>query len=260
MTSRVWRESKQSGGTLLLLMAMADFADDEGICFPAVETLAKKARMTARHVRRVLRELEEKGEIRSQPNAGPHGVNVYKITLGEDKMSGDIGVPSPRTFSASPPDMHVLQTVIDPSIEPSKKEDELTLEAARFVEWFIAELKATGAPEPRVTPGMRTSWAGAYEKMRRIDGRSKEEIVKVCRWARRDPFWSGNFMSPAKLRQKNKDEVFYYDVFLNRITNGHSNVQRSNPRDCEANRSAINAYAEYDKQLAAGGVQHDLAG
>ena len=40
----VWEESPYDGRRLLLHLALADFANDEGTCFPSLKTLARKAR------------------------------------------------------------------------------------------------------------------------------------------------------------------------------------------------------------------------
>ena len=42
--SYVWESSPFKGERLLLHLALADFANDEGECWPAQPTLAKKAR------------------------------------------------------------------------------------------------------------------------------------------------------------------------------------------------------------------------
>lgn len=44
--ARVWDQSQHSGSELLMLLALADFADDDGNSYPAVPTLAAKCRMT----------------------------------------------------------------------------------------------------------------------------------------------------------------------------------------------------------------------
>lgn len=44
--SKVWECSQHSGSNLLMLLAVADFSDDDGMAFPAVEKLAKKCRMS----------------------------------------------------------------------------------------------------------------------------------------------------------------------------------------------------------------------
>ena len=46
--ARVWKYSKACKGNLLVLHALADFANDQGIAWPSVETLAKKARPKVR--------------------------------------------------------------------------------------------------------------------------------------------------------------------------------------------------------------------
>jgi len=47
--ARVWAETKQSGPHLLMLLAIADFADDNGNAYPSVNTLAKKCRIEPRN-------------------------------------------------------------------------------------------------------------------------------------------------------------------------------------------------------------------
>jgi len=42
---RVWDHSAASGSFLLMLLAIADFADDDGNAYPSVPTLARKCRM-----------------------------------------------------------------------------------------------------------------------------------------------------------------------------------------------------------------------
>lgn len=90
-------------------------------------------------------------------------------------------------------------------------------EAKGFVRWFKEELANTGAKSLRITESAEKAWADCYEKLIRIDGRTKAEIVKVCRWARAHEFWGKNFLSPMKLRDKNPDKIAYYDVFLDRM-------------------------------------------
>jgi hypothetical protein len=78
----VWQHSQQSGGALVLLLAIADSAhDDGGGAYPSIDTLAKKARMTGRNVNILLKTLVDAGEIAITPGAGPNGVNLYRVIL-----------------------------------------------------------------------------------------------------------------------------------------------------------------------------------
>lgn len=83
--SRVWEHSQHGGSTLLLLLALADWADDWGYCYPSHETMARKIRSGERNVYYLLRKLEESGEIRII-NRGRGGkaseTSVYQVIVG----------------------------------------------------------------------------------------------------------------------------------------------------------------------------------
>lgn len=79
--SLVWEHSKQQGSALLVLLAIADFADDDGYCYPSVERLAHKSRMSVRNVRYILRQLEESGELVIERGGGRHRTNRYRVML-----------------------------------------------------------------------------------------------------------------------------------------------------------------------------------
>jgi hypothetical protein len=91
-------------------------------------------------------------------------------------------------------------------------------EAERFVDWFLALLAETGSAKLELTASVRYGWAEAYDRLVRLDGRTKEEIKAVCRWARNDDFWRTNFMAPPKLREK-KHGVPYFDLLSNKMNN-----------------------------------------
>lgn len=79
--TEVWRRSQHSGSHLLMMLALADFSDDVGSSYPSVATLATKCRMKPRNANVVLAALIESGELERKPNAGPKGVNRYRIQL-----------------------------------------------------------------------------------------------------------------------------------------------------------------------------------
>ena len=92
--ARVWELSRHSGTDLLMLLAIADFADDEGNAYPAVSTLATKCRMKPRNCQYLLRSLEVSGELSIVLNAGPYGANLYRINLAALGVQHSAGVQS----------------------------------------------------------------------------------------------------------------------------------------------------------------------
>jgi hypothetical protein len=80
--SRVWDQSKQDGPHLLLILALADHASDDGVCWPGIPKLAEKVRKSERQVKRLLRSLEESGELYINRCTGRGNSNLYYITVG----------------------------------------------------------------------------------------------------------------------------------------------------------------------------------
>lgn len=153
--SKVWESSQHSGSNLLMLLAIADFSDDDGMAFPAVEKLAKKCRMSKRNAQDRLRELSESGELTILKNQGPPPKypNLFKVNLdllgvkptapvqpaspvqsnvdrgAAHRMAGvKPTAPKPSINHQQPPD---VAQALSPAVRKTKK-DEITL--AQFLE------------------------------------------------------------------------------------------------------------------------------
>ena len=85
-----WRQNLPSTAKLVLL-ALADAADDEGNCWPSVATIARKAGVTTRTVRRVMETLTNRRLLTAEPryrSDGSCSSNRYRLSLeGGDRMS-----------------------------------------------------------------------------------------------------------------------------------------------------------------------------
>jgi hypothetical protein len=75
----VWKCSRAKCGDLLVALAIADFADDEGNAYPSIATLSKKSRLSDRQVKRAIKNLEILGELRILRGTGPFGTNRYQL-------------------------------------------------------------------------------------------------------------------------------------------------------------------------------------
>lgn len=106
--AEVWENSPEKGGALLVLLALADYANDEGVCWPSMATLAHKARMDERNVRRIVGKLTKSGELelveRGGLEKGRPRANRYRVRPGGGKMSPQEpgqNVPAAGTFNPS---------------------------------------------------------------------------------------------------------------------------------------------------------------
>lgn len=83
----VWDHSREKGGTLLLQLAIADYAhDDGGGAWPSIPTLSRKARMTPRNVQLRIATLVSHHELEVEYGAGPNGVNIYRLLMGGETV------------------------------------------------------------------------------------------------------------------------------------------------------------------------------
>jgi hypothetical protein len=124
LTNAVWKHSKQKSGALIVLLAIADYANDEGNAWPSVSTLARKVRMSKRNVQRWLSTLQRDGELRVLRNQGRCSVNIYKICLppgkaekGDARATNDTGDAKPVTSISSTNEADVTQSVNETSKE-----------------------------------------------------------------------------------------------------------------------------------------------
>lgn len=101
----VWQESPYSGERLLLHLALADYASDEGICFPSHHTLARKARCSTSWVSQTMRQMvkDELIVVVERAGNGRGKVGRYRLIKGstESDLSDDIGVTATPNRSHS---------------------------------------------------------------------------------------------------------------------------------------------------------------
>ena len=122
--SLVWNRAPYSENRLIVLLALADWANDEGQSWPCIERLAKKARVDRRSAQRILRKLEIDGFIQTELNRGRGNQNRYTINL--EKLKG--GTVSPieeikggveNTEKAALRTQKAVAVSPDPLVEPS---------------------------------------------------------------------------------------------------------------------------------------------
>lgn len=102
-TRRVWEHSQQKKMHLLLLAALAEMTNQRSeVCNPSVEYLADKIGVGERQAQRLLRELEESGELYAPPAVGRTRKTLYFVVVGLD--AEEIAAVLVRQFEMTAPD------------------------------------------------------------------------------------------------------------------------------------------------------------
>jgi hypothetical protein len=76
-----WKRSPLKSSRLLLVLALADAADDEGWSSPKVNWLAERARVKPRQAQRILRDLEADGSLEVRTGSGRGHSSSYRLRL-----------------------------------------------------------------------------------------------------------------------------------------------------------------------------------
>lgn len=87
----IWHAYPQGGSELLLMLALADHADDTGDrIYPSVQTMARKTRMSERTVQYLLRRMQERGWLLLvEPGGGRNRTARYRIVIEAIGNSAD---------------------------------------------------------------------------------------------------------------------------------------------------------------------------
>ena len=239
MMTLVFEHYPGTAGEMLLALAIADHAHDDGSnVFPSVPSLAQKSRQSERTVQRQLRSMEVSGWLQcvQRSEGGRNKASRYRINpswIDEPKafefgkvseaINGDTvspfeppkrchGVtvsgsnPSPETVTSTTrngdtavsPAYNHHRTIKPPVVphESPKPDDAADRELAG---WMFERLQA-------LNPGHREPnwrrWCRELRMMRERDRRTAAQMRELFAWANADPFWSGNILSPGKLREK----------------------------------------------------------
>lgn len=93
-----WSLEEVMGSEALVLLALADQANDEGFCWPSQQKLAPKARQSVSTLRRSLRSLEKMGLLTTITRSSTRGrrSNVYLLHIG---AKPDLSMKSARTVN-----------------------------------------------------------------------------------------------------------------------------------------------------------------
>jgi hypothetical protein len=139
-----WKVDGLTSAEKFVLVALADRADEAGICWPSLADIARRCCVSERHARTILRSIEAAGHVSTQRSAGPGGANRFRVHPQIPTASPDPriipGIPRPSTRKRGspstgslvppPPDPRIRQTFREPSKNPDGPSKPIGLIAA----------------------------------------------------------------------------------------------------------------------------------
>lgn len=222
VSSWVWHgdETRElAGNEMILMLALADVADDNGRCRYLADDddlsydgLAKKARVDRRTIERLIPKLRKQGLLSMQRGSKSRS-NEFTIVVPwaariADNLSGN-GLDAPTAGSDSPTtatgftdtsgeETSLIRIDVSDVTTSDVASDTDDVEVRRLCDLLASAVRANGH---RVeTVGVR--WWQACERLMRIDGYTSQQIEWMIRWATSDEFWAANIRSMPKLREK----------------------------------------------------------
>ncbi|EOW0900963.1 helix-turn-helix domain-containing protein [Klebsiella pneumoniae] len=241
LTGYVWDACASSGmklSSVAIMARLADFSNDEGVCWPSIATISRQIGAGESTVRTAIAALEKEGWLtRTQRrNGNRNASNVYQLNVSKlqkaafshlsvsdpSESGGDPSVRSttdpsdinPSCPDASQPDeqgsadeflsRHPDAVVYSAAKRQWGSQDDLT--CAEFI-WgkiiSMYELAAESDGEVvRPKEPNWTAWANEVRLMVMQDGRTHKQICSLFKRANKDSFWCKNVLSPSKLREK----------------------------------------------------------
>lgn len=196
--SQVWNMEIDDSTAKLTLMALADFSDDEGYCYPSYEVLAKKISKSKRTAIRAVEKLTELGFLQKEKrelNDGTSRTNLYKIVSENERVTqtppmmtnGKEAVTSMTSHS----DTDDTRVVTNVSLHSDKGVTPINITTNRTVSRTIKEPSINPLPPKGVSlpdfidPKLWQEYL-AYKKERREKLSTKGIEMKFSEWAKWD--------------------------------------------------------------------------
>jgi len=119
----VWDHSRAKGSALLLLLAIADNANDYGLAWPGIETLAQRTRIGKRATIKQLEKLEKTGELMIYRRSGQHNHYILNVNATDEMRAVAISALAAKLGES----VEAIKSGLLPLVNPSSPVTESSL-------------------------------------------------------------------------------------------------------------------------------------
>lgn len=195
------------GADKLLLLAIADRADDDGVCWLGQKNLGAKCGVTDRAIRAGLGRLETAGLIERehrQRENGSRTSDLIRVLIQPEDSSGrppiqpEVKRRSNRKPTSAPDTSEETLGVSRSAREGEQQALDVPADRVdRLVEWHRGKVEAKiGRP-----PSKTTSVRPAASELLRLVGEDSGAIVAMWEFAGTSPFWADKVLTLPKWKQ-----------------------------------------------------------
>lgn len=180
LMTQVWKNTPLRGTELLIMLCLADHANDDGVCWPSYKRISERSRTSPRWAMRCVKSLESQGYLtRERGNVG-HS-NTYHISIPSDKVVNSVHppkdvkgvkpvVPSSPTPAVqfTPPLLFndtggVVPSSHESSVEPSENRHESAAKAASVsVEHVFEHILSVSTTNQVLAVALAERWINAH--------------------------------------------------------------------------------------------------
>lgn len=183
LMTAVWERDDLSSTQKLVLLALADWANDEGLCWPSIARICTKASLKQRAVQMAIRSLEDAGFIRRDEVMGKG--NKYWLTIPPHEMHPCTTFTPPLHEMHPTPALNAPNTSINHqlpiNVDNAPSDDDAPVSPDEVLEYWNTLAGRHGLPKiSKLTPARKQrlkarikefpeieSWATAFKNIER---------------------------------------------------------------------------------------------
>jgi hypothetical protein len=190
-----------------VLLYLAERADEDGQCWPSVETIAEVTGWRERAVRYALDRLEQAGLIKRERRHRSDGARssdliVLCLPASGAARDGHLAAPGATPSGTKRRNLAARGAAQIPPSEPLSEPKNMSAIARADVERLCAHLANRITGNGSKPPTITDKWRTAARLMLDNDHRTEQDIHAAIDWCQTDEFWRGNVLSMPTLRKQ----------------------------------------------------------
>jgi len=220
------------------------------------KSLSKETGVSQQSVRTSLKRLKSTNELTIKSTSKYSIITICNYSSYQDKdIKANQQLTNKLTINQPASNQQVTTNNNDNNINNVNKEQEHAKNEIVFYEEtknictvFIQSLENKNLHPKSLKE--KIAWLDAIQKCKTIDGYSFEQILDVVEYFRNDSFWNTNFLSPLKLRKRNKERIKFIDFFWEKMSSGNDNGKSDEEIEARKhNRKVLKDLGRTDNQI-----------